>query len=175
MTTRARSAAVAMVAIALSSLLGCAPEPAPVPTPTPAFASEEEAFAAAEEVYRAYNDALNERRAGDPDADPQRFLTGGALEVDIDTQNTLVSNGLSAVGTATIDSLMLESSEFYSNAVTIRLTVCTDVSALSLLDRAGANVTPAERGNTVALAVVLIGNGESLLISDALPMDDDPC
>lgn len=163
-----------MIAIALSQLLGCAPEPAPVATPTPAFASEEEAFAAAEEVYRAYNDAANKRRAGDPDADPQRFLTGGALEVDIDTQNTLVSNGLSAVGTATIDSLQRESIEFSANAVTVRLTVCTDVSALSLLDGAGANVTPAERGNTVALAVDLVGDGESLLISDALPMDD-PC
>lgn len=164
-----------MVAIALGQLVGCAQEPAPAPTPTPAFASEEEAFAAAEEVYRAYNDAANERRAGTPDADPQRFLTRGALEADIDTQNMLASNGLSAVGTATIDSVKHEASEFSSNTVTIRLTVCTDVSALSLLDGAGVNITPAERGSTVALAVVLVSDRASLLISDALPTEDDSC
>lgn len=175
MTTRGRGAAVAAITITLGQLLGCAPGPTPVPTSTPAFASEEEAFAAAEEVYRAYNEAANERRAGALHADPQRFLAGAALEADIDTQNKLVSNGLAAVGTATIDSVAREVSEFSANAVTIRLTVCTDVSALSLLDGAGVNVTPAERGNTVALNVILVGDRESLLISEALPIDGDPC
>src|SRR5690606_38234156 len=51
----------------LSALLvGCSPEPDPTPTPTAAFASEEEAFAAAEETYRAYIDAFNAVDLQDP-------------------------------------------------------------------------------------------------------------
>lgn len=156
-------------------LAGCVPDPEPSPTPTAAFATEEEAFAAAEEVYRAYNDAGNARRAGSPDADPQQFLAGAALESDIDTQNMLVADGLSAAGVATIISLKGKASDLAANASTVVMTVCTDVSALVILDGAGADVTPADRGDMVALEVVLLGDRESLLISDASPISGNPC
>src|SRR5690349_10893189 len=51
-----------LLAIALT---GCASPPDA--TPTPGFASEAEAFAAAEKTYRAYVDALNEVDLSDPD------------------------------------------------------------------------------------------------------------
>jgi len=162
-----------MIATALGQLLGCAP--APVPTPTPAFASEEEAFAAAEEVYRAYNDAGNARRGGEANADPQQFLTGAALEGDIDTQNMLQSHSLFPVGAAAIDSIRGEASDLAANVATITMVVCLDVSAVSLLNDAGVDVTPSERGDMVAQEVILMGDTRSLLISDASPMDDYPC
>ncbi|MCB8044373.1 hypothetical protein JM654_09380 [Microbacterium oxydans] len=47
-------------------LAGCTPSPAPTPTPTAVFASEEEAFAAAEETFTEYVLALNEIDTSDP-------------------------------------------------------------------------------------------------------------
>ncbi|MET0860918.1 MAG: hypothetical protein ABW091_07810, partial [Microbacterium sp.] len=56
---------VALV-LASAALSGCTPQPAPTPTPT-GFATEDEAFAAAEETYRAYVDALNQVDLSDPE------------------------------------------------------------------------------------------------------------
>ncbi len=69
---------VAVLALALTT--GCMPEPEPTPSPT-GFASEEEAFAAAEETYRAYVDALNQVDLSDPETfEPVYALTtGGSL------------------------------------------------------------------------------------------------
>ena len=54
------------LAIVLGMATGCQPEPEPSPT-GPVFATEEEAFAAAEETYRAYVDALNQVDLSDPE------------------------------------------------------------------------------------------------------------
>lgn len=81
----------ALVAVAIAVLLtACTPQPGPSPSPsTTGFANEEEAFAAAEATYRAYVDALNARRE-DPESpvDPRSFLSGHALEADIESQRT---------------------------------------------------------------------------------------
>lgn len=50
---------LAVLALGVSALSACAPAPEPTPTPSPAFASEEEAFAAAEATFAEYVDALN--------------------------------------------------------------------------------------------------------------------
>ena len=55
----ARIASIAAAAAVVVMLSGCVAEPAPSPTPTSPFASEEEAFAAAEDTTRAYVDANN--------------------------------------------------------------------------------------------------------------------
>lgn len=175
MKTSGRTAAVVIVAITLSQMLGCAPAPAPVTTPTPAFASEEEAFAAAEEVYRAYNDAGNARRAGEETADPQRYLTGLALEGDIDTQNLLSSNDLKAKGTAVVQSFVGDSFVLDDSVATIIGIVCLDASDVTLLDESGADVTPPERGDTVAQRVTLQGAISSLLISDEITWEGSTC
>ncbi|NKF30943.1 hypothetical protein HER21_31305, partial [Pseudomonas sp. BGM005] len=92
-------AAVAALPVLLSLLGGCAPpNPSQImaPTPIPAFASEAEAFAAAEDVYRAYNEAGNTR------ADDERFLTGRALSNDLETKRLLDENGLEVVGASDV-------------------------------------------------------------------------
>lgn len=164
-----------MVAIALTQLLGCAPEPAPVPTPTPAFASEEEAFAAAEEVYRAYNDALNERRGEAQGADPQQYLIGIALESDIDAQNSLRAQGLRIEGTAEVVSFAGESAELRAADSHVVGLVCIDVSGVSLLNETGVNVTPPERGETVAQRVDFVSSEQSLLISHEATAETITC
>lgn len=175
MTTRARSAAVATIAITLGQLLGCAPGPAPVPTPTPAFASEEEAFAAAEEVYRAYNDAVNARSNGSEGADPQRYLTGLALEGDIDTQNLLSSSELHVSGVAVIEAFFGESADIDGDFPTMTGIVCMDVSNVSLIDKSGADVTPLDRGQKIQQRVVFLGARDALRISNESMVDGSTC
>ncbi|QTV80967.1 hypothetical protein [Microbacterium sp. NIBRBAC000506063] len=80
--------------------------PEPEPTPTPLFSSEEEAFAAAEEVYRAYIDAMNDSRAGEEDINPNIFLTGVALELDREARATAESMGVRLVGERVVDSIV---------------------------------------------------------------------
>ena len=65
MIRRAAAAAI-VLALALGMTTACQPEPAPSPS-GPVFANEEEAFAAAEETYRAYVDALNQVDLSDPE------------------------------------------------------------------------------------------------------------
>lgn len=164
-----------LVALVTCSLLACAPDPDPTPSPTPAFASEEAAFAAAEEVYRAYNDALNARSAGTSGADPHQYLTGLALEGDIDTQNLLLASGMRVTGAAMLEAFIGESADIGGSASRVIAVACLDVSSVVLLDDSGADVTPLERGDKIAQRIVFTGHGESMLIADETVADVSPC
>ncbi len=78
MQTRLLAATLALV-LAAAVTTGCAPTPEPT-EPTPLFTSEDEAFAAAEETYRAYVDALNQVDLSDPATfeDVYAWTTGDA-------------------------------------------------------------------------------------------------
>ncbi|SEB55946.1 hypothetical protein SAMN04489807_1342 [Microbacterium hydrocarbonoxydans] len=164
-----------LVALVACLLLACAPAPAPTPSPTPAFASEEAAFEAAEEVYRAYNDALNARSAGTSGADPHQYLTGLALEGDIDTQTLLLSSGMRVTGAAMVESFVGESADMGGSASRVIGVACIDVSSVVLLDESGANVTPPERGDKIAQRIVFTGSAESMLIADESVADVSAC
>ncbi|KQZ22245.1 hypothetical protein ASD43_16105 [Microbacterium sp. Root553] len=144
---------------------GCSPGPSPAPTPTPAFTDEADAFAAAEKVYRAYNDALNARRQGDVTADPQQYLTGAALEGDIETQSLLASNQLRAAGTAVLITFAGESTNVDEGNGTVTGTVCVDASGVVLLTATGEDVTPPGRGEKIAQRITFAGTSDTLLIS----------
>ncbi|MDN3443657.1 hypothetical protein [Microbacterium sp. APC 3901] len=168
--------AAATIAIALSSVLGCAPEPAPVPTPTPAFASEEEAFAAAEEVYRAYNDALNESRITDNAVtNPRKYLAGPALESDIDATRYLQEQGLKIVGEGQIVDFAGTTAGLTSGGVEVTAKVCLDVSRTQVLDASGRDVTPHDRPTRLPLDVAFVRSDGALLISSSNLLDGDPC
>lgn len=175
MTTRGRGATVAAIAITLGQLLGCAPAPAPVPTPTPAFASEEEAFAAAEEVYRAYFDALSARVRGASEPDPQEFLASLALENDIDAQRSLREWGLRASGEATIMSFRGTEADVSKPTAVVGGIVCIDVSRFRVLDAGGVDVTPPDRGAVVAQLLEFAGDGDHLLITHEDSADEELC
>lgn len=169
------AAFAAVTALTLGTLTGCASEPEPTPSATPAFASEAEAFAAAEEVYRAYNEALN-RVDQDPRAeDPLRYLAGEALEVAISDIDTLASAGLDVVGAATLTVFDGEMADIEGQGATIVAFVCLDVSGVTLIDAAGTNVTPPERGNIVATRVTFSGGAEQLLITKESSAEAESC
>lgn len=155
------------VVAAVIGLAGCTPGPAPTPTPTPLFTSEAEAFKAAEQVYRDYVDAGNERRGGTAGADPQKFLSGQALEDDINAQRMLKAKHLRIAGPNRVSSFRAVDYDERRGQVSAEL--CIDVTASRVVDESGADATPSNRPGLVALRVVLISQGKQLAITSAVP------
>lgn len=168
---------VAGVTLSLVSVFalvtGCAPQPEPVESQGP-FATEEEAFAAAEETYRNYVDALNARRA-DPNAspDPQTFLTGPALEADIRSQQQFNQEGIHVQGATEIVTIVPKSADTDASAAT--LLVCLDSSATRVIDGDGNDVTPADRAELAALDVGFILTSSRTRIQSSDPTTVDQC
>jgi hypothetical protein len=152
---RVFAAAVALVLL----LAGCVPtSPSPSPTPeassTPVFASEEEALAAAEEAYAAYQAASDAVGAsGGLDLAPlEPLLTDEQLQREKEGFELYRSNNWRTTGASTFDSVRLQSYEAGEPArVTVYL--CSDVTMLRLIDATGADVTPPERPNRIPLQV----------------------
>ena len=170
-----RLVAVGMVALAASSLVACAPEADPTPTPTAAFASKEEAFAAAEEVYRAYNDAANARIAGEAAPDPQDFLTGLALEADIATLELFRENQVHLEGEGKIAEFRGDRAEINRADATVSAVVCLDASETLVVDSDGNNVTPTDRPEVSTLAVTFSGTRDRLLIAQSELAETQQC
>lgn len=155
-------AALGAVVLALLAT-GCTPDPAPTPSPT-GFASDEEAFAAAEATYRAYVDAVNARRA-DPESqpDPTSYLTGKALEVDLDGDRQLEAMGLRIEGPSAVTSVLpLSATRGHAEVL-----VCLDSSESRLLDEAGVNRTPTDRQDVIGLDVKILWSLKTPLISES--------
>lgn len=146
--------------VVVAGLCGCAPDPFadPTPAPTPSgvvsgFASDEEAFAAAEATYRAYVDALNEVDLARPEtfAAVESWLEGAALSDSQESLSELRVAGVSVVGDTTLHRVSRHSAG-HSEVV---LYVCLDVSAVDLVDSEGRSVTPDGRPDRQALEVAL--------------------
>jgi len=170
-------AAAALSALLALALAGCTtPEP-PEPTSTPAFTSEAEAFAAAEETYRAYVDALNAVDLSDPETFEAVYAltTGEANAGERRSLTTMHADGWQVAGQTLIRSVDLESAE--TSAGTVILAVCSDVSGVSVLDANGESVVSTDRPPLQASSVTLAvgaGPSESLLIS-AIEGGDHEC
>lgn len=133
MTARRSAALLAATALA-AALTACAPASAPTPSPTPTgFASEEEAFAAAEATYRAYVDASNRLLAGDSTASPLAFLAGQALTDEQEVQRLLEESGQRLEGEFRIKSFTNES--WTSDQV--QAYVCLDLSNVTVRKGSG--------------------------------------
>ncbi|WP_261393693.1 hypothetical protein [Microbacterium esteraromaticum] len=129
--------------LALAMLAGCSPQPEPTPTETPLFASEEEAFAAAEETYRAYVQAVNDSRLDDSSSFEPVFelLTGSALTAERETTSLYHAEQLSRTGDTTFDSF----SPLETDGSRVVANLCIDVSEVELLNAEGQSVVPADR------------------------------
>lgn len=166
------AAALALVALVALTTSGCLPQPAP--EPSSAFASEAEAFAAAEETYRAYVDAVNERRR-DPSAsvDPASFLIADALEEHIATQQQLDQAGLRVIGDTTL--LRVDPVAFQPADSTVTIAVCLDSAETQVLDSAGTDVTPSDRETRTALQAQLTRVGNDLRIEASDTVSSPAC
>lgn len=156
---------LALLAVAGATLSACTPAPAPSPTPTAAFASEEEAFAAAEETYRAYNDAGNARRDGDSEPDPQDYLVGNALEGDIDALNKIRDAGVRLDGVVEVATFSGLEAILDSDPQQVIALVCLDLANTRILNDADQDVTP-DRVLIVAQEVTFTAIHGAPFISD---------
>nr|WP_246301358.1 hypothetical protein [Microbacterium immunditiarum] len=125
---------------------GCSGQPAPEPsTPSaPTFASDEEAFAAAEETYRAYVDALNAVDLSDPATFEPVFawLTGDASADARQQLSEMHANGWQVEGTTAI---VLAEGRPPGSAFATALNVCEDVSDVDVVDATGTSVVSGDR------------------------------
>lgn len=152
-TRRQAGTAIALAVVWGLAMSGCTPQPAPVPSASATgFASDEEAFAAAEATYRAYVDATNARRL-DPDSrpDPTDFLTGQALTDEGATNSTLDERGWRIVG----DTLLTSIRRVAVSPTSATLEVCLDSHSTRVVDAADRDVTPHDRVSVQALDVTV--------------------
>ncbi|GAA4197450.1 hypothetical protein GCM10022219_25340 [Microbacterium oryzae] len=150
---------------AVMTLTGCVPEPAPTPTPT-GFASEEEAFAAAEETYRAYIDATNARNAGKK-SDPTSYLMGEALDSDREVRQLLKETGRSFEGKFVITGFKPVEAQQIDAATSLSAVVCMDSSDVLVVDEDGNDVTPEGDIAVYALSVEFTAVDDELRISQS--------
>ncbi|MEO2132610.1 MAG: hypothetical protein ABGX78_15490 [Microbacterium sp.] len=171
---RAASIVVAAM-LGVGALAGCGPsDPAPTPTPT-GFASEEEAFAAAEATYRAYVDALNQVDLSDPSTfeEVYRWTTDDANAEARESFSQMHADGWTVSGQTGYDSLRLVDIE----STPIMVEVCLDVTDVDVLDESGQSIVPATRLDRQAVSVDLTRADTStgLAISTSNAIESDLC
>ncbi|MDR6867841.1 hypothetical protein J2Y69_002449 [Microbacterium resistens] len=165
-------AATTTVCLLALAVTGCGVPDAPSPTPTALFATEDEAFAAAEETYRAYVDASNDRRSGVDGVDPQSFLGGQALEDEISVLRDLRAAGKQVVGSSTLS--RFAGNEFDSTSGAVEAEACIDVSATKVMTTDGQDVTPMQRPSRVGVALNFIVVDRHPRVVDSRP-DETAC
>ncbi|MCR2809192.1 MULTISPECIES: hypothetical protein [unclassified Microbacterium] len=134
-----------MLAVLAGLATGCQPQPEPTPTAS-VFASEEEAFAAAEETYRAYVDALNQVDLSDPETFEAvyEWTTGEANAGEKKSLTQMHADGWSVEGSTIVTAV--EPRQYRGHAdPTVTLETCTDVSAVMVTDSSGASVVDPNR------------------------------
>lgn len=144
-------------ALVIAGLVGCtpAPEPEPEPTKTELFASDEEAFAAAEETYTDYTEAVNAADLSSPESiEPvYALLVNPARAASKENYTTYHAEGITRVGDTRFDSFTPVSYE--DGVITIR--VCVDVSDVELVNEQGDSVVPADRVDRQPLEIEMVG------------------
>lgn len=166
--------AVAAVALALTT--ACTPDPDPTPSPTPTgFASEEEAFAAAEETYRAYVDALNQVDLSDPETFEPVFawLEADSLESSKKAFSEMHANGWTVSGPTEFDRARLLS----ISREEVVLEMCLDVSEVDVRDADQRSVVPADRIDRQPLQVTFsrAATRSGLVITDSVAIESTVC
>lgn len=174
-----RTAALLAATVLAAALSACAPTASPTPSPTATgFASEEEAFAAAEATYRAYVDALNDVDLSDPATFEPVYahLSGEALDGSKKELTSLHARSLEKSGATKVESLDAISVDLESSTVT--LNVCLDVSDVDVVDSSGASVVPADRNDFQLLEVSFIPRqlpSKPLVVSRSSAVGGQPC
>lgn len=163
------------LALSIGVLAACTPTPEPTPTPTALFSSDEEAYAAAEETYRAYTDATNKSSLADPTSFEAVYawLSGPAESAARENYSSFHAEEITRSGDSTFDSFTPISNA--DELVTVRL--CIDVSEVQLHDGAGNSVVPADRPARQPLEVEFVGGPTTtgLVIRSNIPAEGFQC
>lgn len=129
------------------------------------FASEEEAFAAAEEVYRAYIDSVNAEHGGDDSVASYDFLTGAILESELQNRRELEASGVHIEGDTVILSFVGDEAKVDPVSTTVTGIACLNIAAARVVDADGNDVTVAGRSDVYSVIVTFVESTSGLLIS----------
>jgi len=162
------------ISLTLAGLASCSSPPptiqppGPDPTSTPVFASDEEALAAAEELYGRYLAAENALgQGGWKDVSlVEPFVRGDALESERNTAADLSAKGLHQEGDIGFNSVVLQQAK-YSNSGAVKVVVylCLDFAAADVVNGHGDSAVDSGRGERLALEVQIDDEAGQLLIS----------
>ena len=153
MRTLLRPAAAVVVLVAALAATACTPAPQPPRTPapssTPLFASDEEALAAAEEAYAAYQ-AVEDQIFAEGGVGGERIrpvAVRDALRAATNGFESFLENGYHATGTTGFDSAELQ--EYEPNTRNgediVALYLCLDFTHTDVLDMNGISVVREDR------------------------------
>lgn len=174
---RAPTALVVLLATLLS-LAACSPAPdaTPSPTATPLFATEKEAFAAAEATFDSYVQALNSVDTTDPHTfEPVFELSSGSVETaDRKNFSEWHADRMVLTGAARVVSFTgVESRPPFTKATAA---VCLDVSAVQITNRDGSSGVSPTRPSVYGIEVELVVSGGSAYTVDkATPSESVKC
>lgn len=161
--------------LAFGMLAACAPAPEPEPTETALFSSDEEAFAAAEETYQAYTDALNDVDTSDPNTfeSVYQYSSGSFESADKENLSWMHAENLTLGGETRI--IEFNGTQASSDRTDLQARVCIDVSKVTLTNAAGESQVNPTRPDTYALDLTFKANDERLLIDSAQTPEDQSC
>ncbi len=162
-------------ALLATTMSACAPGPAPTPAPTPAFATEEEAFAAAEEVYRAYNDALNNVDPANPESFESALdLSSGEVRAaDRERFSLMQAEGHQISGSARVLSFQGLNARPPFDSVSAQ--VCLDVREVSIVDANGNSLVSPDRPDAYSIVVTLRQRDRHLRVNGIELSEDETC
>ena len=176
-------APVALLVVLTLALSGCgSPDKRshkvePRPTPTAAFASEEEALAAAVAVYDRLTVLGDEiARAGGEGAERlEEVATGEFLAGSVEGFNEYPDRGVHQIGYTTYrDPTLQQFGPGPESAVIIY--ICEDVSNLMIVDQSGTSVVAADRPDSFYLQVTFdLGDDQRLRVASRARWDERTC
>lgn len=169
---------VAGTAFTVALVAGCTPQPEPDASQQP-FATEEEAFAAAEETYRNYVDALNDVDLSDPETfEPvYEWTTGDANAAERENLTQMAADGWSKTGESDVVSFTFDgdATDFPTSIVTL---ACVDVSAVDVVDATGVSVVPSTRPDRYAVRLEFTTSASTstgLTLSQSTAVESSSC
>lgn len=173
--------AVAPLAVALL-VTSCGPAPsrgAPTATPTPTatalYASDEEALAAAEEVYREYLEITAAILRGEVSVDRlDEVLKDQWLEDEKQSLVEFLNSGRRVVGDSHLRYIDLEDVQAASEGTTVIVLVCEDISDVDVLDSTGTSVIPEDRYDMTLMKVILESDRSGMFITPR-ELEDTAC
>lgn len=169
-----RVRAAALLAVAAVALSACGSAAEPTPTPTAAFASEEEAFAAAEETYRAYIAAYNEVDYRDPNTFTalDEFTDGEYAANDREGLSQMHAEGNVRDGETEV--VWFEGLRTEQDIIEAR--ACNDVSQVIIVDSSGASIVSPERPPRSAVNLVFsISPSSEVFLIESQGVEDAEC